>query len=52
VASASEQRAALRSASDSQLRQQLTRKLDWMQMDSAQRRAFLDSLNSPPAAAR
>lgn len=36
------------SASDTQLRQQLTRKLDWMQMDSVQRRAFLDSLNAPP----
>lgn len=36
------------SASDSQLREQLTRKLDWTQMDSVQRRAFLDSLNAPP----
>jgi pimeloyl-ACP methyl ester carboxylesterase len=36
------------SASDSELRRQLTAKLDWAHMDPAQRRAFLDSLNSPP----
>lgn len=36
------------SASDSQLRTQLTHKLDWSQMDSVQRRGFLDSLNAPP----
>jgi hypothetical protein len=40
------------SASDSQLREQLTRKLDWTHMDSMQRRAFLDSLNSPPPQSR
>lgn len=39
------------SASDSQLRSQFTGKLDWTHLDSAQRRAFLDSLNSPPPAA-
>jgi len=40
------------SASDSQLRRQLNRKLDWAHMDSTQRRAFMDSLHSPaPAAA-
>jgi hypothetical protein len=49
--SAPERHDALVSASDSQLRAQLTRKLDWTQMDSLQRRAFLDSLNSPPAQA-
>lgn len=36
------------STSDMQLRRQLTGKLNWMAMDSAQRRLFLDSLNSPP----
>ncbi len=38
--------------SDSQLRQQLTGKLDWAHMDMDQRRNFLDSLNAPPPAAR
>jgi pimeloyl-ACP methyl ester carboxylesterase len=38
-------------ASDSDLRRQLTSKLDWNHMDSVQRRAFLDSLNSPSAQA-
>jgi pimeloyl-ACP methyl ester carboxylesterase len=36
------------SATDSELRQLLTTKLDWTHMDPVQRRAFLDSLNSPP----
>jgi hypothetical protein len=40
------------STSDTELRRQLTGKLDWMRMDSAQRRLFLDSLNSPPPQAR
>jgi pimeloyl-ACP methyl ester carboxylesterase len=40
------------SASDGQLRQQLTGKLDWSRMDSQQRRDFLDSLNAPPPQAR
>ncbi len=38
--------------SDTQLRQQLNTKLDWMHMDLGQRRDFLDSLNAPPPAAR
>lgn len=40
------------SASDSELRQQFAAKLDWSQMDTAQRRRFLDSLNSAPPAAQ
>ncbi len=35
-------------ASDTELRRQLTGKLDWAAMDPDQRRAFLDSLNAPP----
>jgi hypothetical protein len=40
------------STSDTQLRQQLNGKLDWMHMDMDQRRSFLDSLNAPPPSAR
>jgi pimeloyl-ACP methyl ester carboxylesterase len=40
------------SASDDQLRQQLTGKLDWTRMGPVQRRDFLDSLNAPPQQAR
>jgi pimeloyl-ACP methyl ester carboxylesterase len=37
-----------RVAADSELRQQLNEKLDWSQLNAAQRRQFLDSLNSSP----
>jgi pimeloyl-ACP methyl ester carboxylesterase len=37
-------------ASDSDLRRQLCDKIDWAQLDSLQRRHFLDSLNSAPRA--
>jgi pimeloyl-ACP methyl ester carboxylesterase len=37
-----------RVAGDSELRQQLTTKIDWSQLDPQQRRQFLDSLNSSP----
>lgn len=35
-------------ASDSELRTQFVDKIDWSALDTAQRRAFLDSLNSAP----
>jgi pimeloyl-ACP methyl ester carboxylesterase len=38
-------------ASDHELRRQFCNKIDWSQLDSLQRRQFLDSLNSAPRAA-
>jgi pimeloyl-ACP methyl ester carboxylesterase len=40
------------SASDTDLRRQFTEKIDWSLLDTAQRRAFLDSLNRSPPAGR
>lgn len=39
-----------RGASDAELRAEFPGKVDWTHMDTAQRRAFLDSLQSAPAA--
>ncbi|MET0279562.1 MAG: hypothetical protein ABW278_00360 [Steroidobacteraceae bacterium] len=38
------------SASDSELRRMLNDKIDWLQLDNTQRRAYLDSLNRAPPA--
>lgn len=40
------------SASDSDLRRQYNEKIDWAQLDTLQRRAFIDSLNRAPPAGR
>lgn len=40
-----------RVAADSELREQLSAKIDWSQLDSQQRRQFLDSLTSSPLSA-
>jgi pimeloyl-ACP methyl ester carboxylesterase len=43
---------SLRTVAETELRRQFTDKIDWNRLDTAQRRAFLDSLNrAPPAMA-
>ncbi len=45
-------RNSLRSVAESELRRQFNEKIDWNKLDTAQRRAFLDSLSrAPPAMA-
>jgi pimeloyl-ACP methyl ester carboxylesterase len=45
-------RGSLRTVPEAELRRQFNEKIDWNQLDTSQRRAFLDSLNrAPPAMA-
>jgi hypothetical protein len=39
-------------ASDAEMRRNFSDKIDWTQLDTEQRRAFLDSLNRAPPAGR
>jgi len=48
AASPPARRASRRWVSDTQLRHELTGKVDWPHMTSRERRVFLDTLNEPP----